>query len=87
MPHWNRTIKLADLVAQWKQGALSIPGLADKVADRIEKSGWLADTPYPDTLRDHLGALRTATDPHEYIRLFDPIYDVADADRVWIETN
>ena len=87
MPHWNRKILLGDLVKLWRQGALSIPDLAEKVVERIEQSGWLADTPYPDTRRDHRGALKAATDSHEYTALFDPIYDVADDDRVWIETN
>ena len=86
MPVWNRTIRLADLVGQWEAGELTIPQLAEKVVEIIEKSGWLEETPYPDTLRDHLAALKQAEDPYDYVMAFDRIYDVADEDRVWIET-
>lgn len=86
MPVWNRTIDVTPAVGYYKE-TLDIPGTAVKAVEIIEKSGWLADTPYPDTLRDHLGALKQATDHYEYVRAFDFIYDVADTDRVWIETS
>jgi hypothetical protein len=87
MPQWNRTIKLADLVARWKSGELTIPQLAEKVVERIEASGWVEDTAYPDTLRDHLGRLKQAEYPSAYEASFEYVYDVADQDRVWIETS
>lgn len=87
MPVWNRTIYLAGLVKQWKEGAFTIPELAEEVVGRIERSGWLADTPFPDTLRDHLNQLKQAESAGEYEAAFDYIYDVADQDRVWIETS
>ena len=87
MPVWNRTIYLAGAVQRWKEGALTIPELAEEVVGKIERSGWLADTPYPDTLRDHLGALKQAETAEDYVAAFDRIYDVADDDRVWIETS
>ena len=87
MPQWNRTIFLTGAVQRWKEGALTIPELAEEVVGRIERSGWLADTPYPDTLRDHLNQLKQATDRAEYEIAFDYVYDVADEDRVWIETS
>lgn len=86
MPQWNRTIKLGDLIAGWRAGEYGIEELADKVVERIEQSGWLDDTPYPDTLRDHLNGLKQATTPEGYQAAFNPVYDVADDDRVWIET-
>lgn len=87
MPVWNRVIYLAGAVQRWKEGALTIPELAEEVVGRIERSGWLADTPYPDTLRDHLNRLKQATTAAEYVAAFDYIYDVADEDHVWIETT
>lgn len=86
MPVWNRTIRLGDLVSAYKEHG-NIPRLAELVAARIEKSGWLEDTPYPDTLRDHLDRLKQATSRGEYEYAFDYIYDDADEDRVWIETS
>ncbi len=87
MPQWNRTINLADLVARWKKGELTIPQLAEKVVERIEASGWVEDTAYPDTLRDHLSRLKQADCASHYESAFDWIYNVADEDRVWTETS
>lgn len=86
MPHWGRNIWLVAHVGRWKSGAITIPELAEEVVGVIERSGWLADTPYPDTLRDHLNGLKQAVTRSEYEAAFEAIYDVADEDRVWIET-
>lgn len=86
MPVWNRTIDLKPAVRIYK-GTGDIPATAAKAIEIIEASGWLADTPYPDTLRDHLNRLKQANDHYDYISAFDRIYDVADEDRVWIETS
>lgn len=86
MPVWNRVIDLKPAIDFYKAGG-DIPKTAEKAVEIIEKSGWLADTPYPDTLRDHLAELKQATDEYSYTRAFDQIYDVADEDRVWIETS
>jgi hypothetical protein len=86
VPVWHRTIDLKPAVEIYKANG-DIPATAAKAVEIIEASGWLADTPYPDTLRDHLGQLKQATDNYEYVSAFDRIYDVADEDRVWIETS
>jgi hypothetical protein len=86
VPVWNRTIDLEPHVRQFKADG-NITKLAEVVVKQIEVSGWLTDTPYPDTLRDHLNALKQAVTPGEYTAAFDRIYDVADEDRVWIETT
>jgi len=86
MPQWNRIIDLKPAAARYKAGE-GIPATAEKAVEIIEQSGWLDDTPYPDTLRDHLAELKQAESPDEYATAFDPIYDVADIDRVWIETT
>lgn len=86
MPHWNRTIDLKNERGRYDTGDLDFAGYRDAVVEKIEKSGWLDDTPYPDTLRDHLGALKQAVSVEAYDIAFDQIYDVADDDRVWIET-
>jgi hypothetical protein len=86
MPVWNRTIDLRPAVQIFKTEA-DIVKAAEKAVEIIEGSGWLADTPYPDTLRDHLGRLGQVTTSGEYAAAFEWIYDVADIERVWIETS
>lgn len=83
---WNRTVDLRPAVEVYKE-TVDVPAAAKKAVEIIEASGWLADTPYPDTLRDHLNRLKQATTVSEYEAAFDWIYDVADSDRVWIETH
>jgi hypothetical protein len=86
MPVWNRTIDLKPAVDIYTE-TLDIPKTAEKAVEIIEASGWLADTPYPDTLRDHLNRLKQCTTPSDYEAAFERIYDVADEDRVWIDTH
>ena len=85
MPVWNRTIDVKPAVEIYKESQ-DVPKTAEKAVEIVEQSGWLTDTPYPDTLRDHLNQLKQATTPSEYEAAFEYLYDVADNDRVWIET-
>lgn len=86
MPHWVLTVDLKPAVAIYQKTG-DIPKTAERVSQIIEQSGWLTWTPYPDTLRDHINRLKQATDRYDYVTAFDYIYDVADQDRVWIETS
>lgn len=87
MPHWNLKIDLAPEVKQWKDGEVSVEELARAVKSKIDKSGWRAFTPYPHTFDDHLGRLLQAETASQYEAAFEYIYDLADEDRVWIDTN
>lgn len=86
MPHWNLKIDLVPEVKQWEDGEVSIEELARAVKSKIDKSGWRAFTPYPDTFDDHLGRLLQAETVSQYEAAFEYIYDLADEDRVWIDT-
>lgn len=87
MPNWNLKIDLAPEVKQWKDGEVSIEELARAVKSKIDKSGWRAFTPYPHTFDDHLGRLLQAETASQYEAAFEYIYDLADEDRVWIDTH
>lgn len=84
MPQWKRTIDLKDI---FHNDDLSIPAKAKIIVTRIKESGWLEDTPYPDTLRDHLAELGEALNATEFDWAWSDVYDVADEDRVRIETR
>lgn len=87
MSVWYAKIDLAPEVARWKNGELTIPDLARNVVEIIKASDWRKFTPYPDTFDDLLGRLLQAETPSQYEEAFEYIYDLADEDRVWIETN
>lgn len=86
MPHWALKVDLAPEVEAWKLGNLSIEELARKVVDRFKESGWRAFSPYPHTWDDTIDRLLQVETPAEYEAAFEYIYDLADQDRVWIET-
>lgn len=86
MPVWKRTIDLEPHVTQYKEDG-EIEKLAESVARQIEVSGWLEDTQYPLHLQSGLAELRKAKTQAEYVTAFNLVYDVADEDRVWIETT
>lgn len=81
---WNREV---NLIGAYRNDALTLNERAKAVAERIRKSGWVEDTPYPDTFRDLLAELETVETPGEFDAVFDQVYDLADEDRVWIETR
>lgn len=87
MAQWNQTIDLGDLIQQWKNEQIDIPELAELVVSRLKRSGWRDFTPYPDTFDGLLADLSNVEDRHGYEAAFEEIYDLADSDRVWIETH
>lgn len=87
MPVWHITVNLGDLNDRWRKGEIGIPELAKLVVRRIKQSKWRDITPYPHTFDEHLADLEAATDKDEYVAAFEELYDLADSDRVWIETT
>jgi hypothetical protein len=86
MAHWNLTVNLADLVKRYNADEVDIPELARLVVERIKATDWRKITPYPDTFDQLLNDLLTSLDEDDYKGGFEEIYDLADSDRVWIET-
>lgn len=87
MPHWNLKIDLSEHVQAWKLGELSIEELARNVVAQIKETSWRTWSPYPHTWDDTVDRLLNVTTAAEYEDAFDYIYDLADRDRVWIETH
>ncbi len=86
MPYWALKVNLAPEVEAYKLGSLSIEELARKVVDQLKESGWRAFSPYPHTWDDTVDRLLQVETADEYDAAFEYIYDLADQDRVWIET-
>lgn len=86
MPVWHLTLRLGDLVGRWKDGDLHITELAQKVTERIKESRWRSFTGDTDEFDTALADLEKVENQAEYERVFEAVYDLADQDRVWIET-
>lgn len=83
---WNRTIDLKAASAEYSATS-DWPTYRDAIVKAIAESDWLIDTPYPDTLRDHVNGLKASDSVAVAEAYWDAIHDVADDDRVWIETT
>lgn len=81
---WNREV---NLIGAYHNDSLTLNERAKAVAERIRKSGWVEDTPYPDTFRDLLAEFEKVETTAEWDNVFSEVYDLADEDRVWIETR
>lgn len=84
MPVWNKTINLGDV---WTDPVLDFNEKVEKITERIKESGWRAITPHSHTFDELIARLDHATTVPEFDQIFSAVYDLADLDRVWIETD
>jgi hypothetical protein len=82
-PVWDRKISLAgifhnpDLTFEQRRGA---------IVEVLRASTWLKEYDEGDDLPQFVDELAGTEDVDQFDAVFDAIYDVADADRVWIGT-
>lgn len=86
MAIWHITINLGYLVRRYRDGDLDITRLAEKVVKKIKCSGWRHITEDADEFDAMLEALAVARSEGEYMTALTAVYDLADIDRIWIET-
>lgn len=84
MPSWNLTV---DLAPYWgPNGSYTFEERRDKIVETIRKSRWSLISDDPRALEVLLDELADAKDAIEFDGVFGFVYDLADDDRVWIET-
>ena len=86
MPVWHLTLDLSLPVQRWRDGEITIPELAKQVTEKIKKSRWKNITGNEAELDAALDELLTSNSSNDYEFHFAHLYDLADQDRVWIET-
>lgn len=84
MPAWKRTIYLKDV---WRNEELTFEQRRDEIVKRIRESSWLDSSSDPAVLNECLDMLAEAPNTRYFDADFSNIYDLADVDRVWIETR
>lgn len=84
MANWLLTVHLSDY---WQNQNRPFEELRDGIVDRINASRWGAVSKTPEKLDRILDRVRRAADVEEFDALFNLVYDLADTDRVWIETH
>jgi hypothetical protein len=85
MRAWNEKVRLGDI---FHDEELPFEQVRDEIVRRIKRTRWYGDD---DTASNDLyylvEELEDAHDPDEFDQVWDQIYDLADADRVWIATT
>lgn len=83
MPVWHLTVKLKPL---WHITSITFPSKRDGIVKIIKDSGWREITGDPFEFDMALEELSEVPNPTEFDKVFRDLYDLADSDRVWIET-
>lgn len=84
LPSWDRKIRLAEV---FRNEDMGFEQRRDAIVARLLASSWLRERGDYDDLSDLIVDLGEAADVGEFDRVWDAIYDLADEDRVWIETR
>lgn len=82
MPHWNLTVKLKPFWAS----ADPFEEKRDRIVKAFRDSGWPGITSQPGHLESLLDELAEVPDVSAFDAMLGDLYDLADVDRVWIET-
>jgi hypothetical protein len=81
---WHLKIDLSQI---WQSGLLDFDEKRDRIVEVIKASDWRALTPYPDTFDEYVANVEKSEHVGEFDAAFDVLYELADSDRVWIETH
>lgn len=84
MPQWIIAVSVKDF---WRDDSKSISEKAALFAGRIRSTRWRDITPYPDYFDQLVDDVEAAEDVDEFDARYDELCDLADEDRVWIETR
>jgi hypothetical protein len=84
LPVWDRKIRLADV---FRNPDMTFEERRDAIVARLRASVWLKGYDEDSDLTQFVDEMSEAADVEEFDGVWDFIYDIADADRVWIETR
>ena len=84
LPVWDGTLKLADV---FHNDHLTFERKRDAIVGRIRATPWFKDKDEYDDLVYLVEELAETEDNGSFNSLWSDLYDMADADRVWIETR
>jgi hypothetical protein len=84
MPVWHLTVNLEPV---WGVTGIPFTEKRDRIVHLIRRSGWLNNTLEKALLEELLGELAETPDATSFDGVFRDLYNLADDDRVWIETG
>lgn len=84
LPQWEKpTVRLKDF---WHDDEMPFEDKRDRFVQRVKSSGWLAMSDQADELECLLDEIGDTETPSDFDWVLSLIFDIADYDRVWIET-
>ncbi len=82
-PSWAHTLNLADV---FHNDGLTFEQKRDAIVRRVRATTWFKDYDEQDNLPQMVEELADTDSQDWFNSVWDCIYDIADADRVWITT-
>jgi hypothetical protein len=82
-PSWAHKINLADV---FRNDGLTFTQKRDAIVSRIRATTWFKDCDERDSLPMFVEEMADTQDTRDFDAVWSEIYDIADADRVWIAT-
>lgn len=83
-PVWDSKLRLADV---WRNPEMTFTERRDAIVARIRASQWFKGYDEYDDLPQFTEELSEVETAEDFDITWTQIYDIADADRVWIETH
>ena len=80
---WLETVRLGDV---WRNESMTFEQRRDEIVRRVKASNWYRSTDSSVELPDVVDDLAHATDASRFDFAWRYLYDIADWDRVWIDT-
>lgn len=84
MANWTLTIDLSEV---FHAEDLEFDDKKAKIVHILRTSGWMDRSAVPNMLRTAIDNLEHILDVVDFDHAWERIYDIADAERVWIETR
>ena len=84
MPTWFETIKLGDV---FHNEDLDLAEKVEEITTRLKQASWRAFSADPAEFDRLVEELSKAGSLQEFNFTWEELYDLADLDRVWIETH
>jgi hypothetical protein len=84
LPPWEKTkVRLKDF---WNEEDMPFKEKRDRFVQRVKASGWLEKSEQAEELECLLGEIGDTETVDDFDWVLGLIYDIADYDRIWIET-
>ncbi|UDL16655.1 hypothetical protein SEA_ATUIN_262 [Arthrobacter phage Atuin] len=80
---WNHDLNISDF---FHDDDLTITEKAEKISERLKSRPWFDGLTYKEDLEGLLEELTDMEDADDFDMIWDQMYDIFDAERIWVRT-